>query len=388
MIYNPVGKRAREVHREKSKAKDKGPFVKKGITQLYKTKGGKPVRVTQPVMGNPTASYGPRNQEGEGGEGESEGGMPQVGSGKGKEGQLIGLRPKEGDEGKQAGEDGDGHIYGEVSEHDIITYLKEELELEMIKPGKLMKFVGFKYPIIGKHGPESLFDLEETVKASFIRQALWEGKFSPGDLEEDDLRYKMAKEVWKEDKNAVVIFKRDVSGSVSEEEMQMSYVLTRLVEIWLNDCYKDQVESVYLPHNHEAWEDTKEGYYNLESSGGTQFSTAYNVVLAMLNGKNYRREEGVVQRTIDAAVTDIYLIDMSDGQDWRPEEAAEILAEIMPALTRFCYLQTSSWGDGGFLETLTKKFVSEIEQDKVRIYKMDDLNEVDQAMKSFFGKVS
>lgn len=397
MIYNPVGKRAKKVYKEKSGQKDPGDFIKKGIQQLWKVKKGKPVPVRMPGMVNPSARYGPRTrQAGQPGPGQGSGGnqpgTPQVGAGEGEEGGIIGIEPGEGaGEGRFGGQDGDGPLYGELEQQEILRYLKGDLELEMIKPGKILKFEGYSYPIIGKYGPESLFCLEETVKASFLRQTLWEPDFQPGDLEESDLRYRLPKVRWREDKDAVVIFVRDVSGSISDEEMKMSYILTVLIEIWLKDSYKDQVRSIYVPHNHAAWEDSEKGYYSLISGGGTNFQEAYNLILNMLNNKDYPRVEGVEKKVLNSSETDIYIIHMTDGWCFDTNESIKSLEELMPHLTRFCYLETrfDRWDVGRvseFQDALLQIFAKNEKDGSLRAYNIDKTEDIDEAMRAFFGK--
>jgi uncharacterized sporulation protein YeaH/YhbH (DUF444 family) len=379
-IYQPKGKKSKDAHKEKTGEGQDG-ITKRGVSHLWRVKKGKKVPVPIRTFANPYAHYGPLG-----------GG---VGAGEGEEGEIIGVEPgdEEGD-GKEGSPEGDDHIYGEVNKEEILNYLRQNLELEMIKKGKKLKPAGLRFPFVIKQGLECLLDLNETVDEAIFRQIVWDLPINPAELEEDDLRYWTTKPKYKEESEAVVIFKRDVSGSVSEEEMRMSYALTALIEYWLEDQYKEDdgtgnVTSIYLPHNQEAWEETLEGYFNLKSSGGTDFASAYNVVMAMINGDDYRRSEGVSRKHIDANAVDIYLVDMTDGMTWSHDEAVESLGNLMPHLTRMCYLETHfGYHDktSDFQQMINQTFETQANQGQLRVFEMDDIEQIPDAMETFFGK--
>ena len=265
---------------------------------------------------------------------------------------------------------------------DLINYLKDELELEMIKPGKRKKKERTIYPAYSPRGPDSLFDLDETIDAmmerhivqtkmykrlenelmkniedvdikivsenysqkdletlkdekdvlesrlSRIRKDLTDIEFEKGQklkikIDDDDLRYKTSKIIWKEEKDAILINFRDLSGSITKEDLEASWTVSKLTDIWLKDAYKDsQVDVAYVPHNDWAWEETEEGYYKLMPNGGTSFTPAYEIVHDMIKGNDYPRNTQV-KRNINPEETDIYIVQYSDGGNWDTDAALD-----------------------------------------------------------------
>ena len=471
MTYpGPVGGRSGQAYKKKKKKDPSKDIIKQGHTSLRKLKGGKVSTVKYPTYRPPAARYGPRKQEvggdGEGKEGEGKG-TPKVGAGPGEPGEVIGREGKEPGEGKEAGEDFENPVYRELKKKELINWMQNELELELIKKGGLLKFEGWKFPAITDHGPESLLRLEDTVRAMYQRQIVesedFDGDikayftykdrkpkelsmdelmiflndeeddlssllvfkndepipayslrlgllgFDMGNLKEKDLRYLMPIPRYKVDKDAVIIFNRDVSGSISQEEMEMSYTLTLLIEIWLEEAY-DDIRSVYIAHNGDAWEESEEGYYNLESGGGTAFEPSYDIPLAMIEHRDYNRQPDVEKKILRPDETDIYMVQMTDGENWDPEPSILKLKEVMPYLTRMCYLETNfGWGaqanqkqkqhpwaglfgnaapgkKSKYWQYLEKNFESEMEAQKLRMTGISEVEGVWDAMRVFFGK--
>lgn len=465
-FFGPVGGRSGQAYKKKKRRDPAKDIIKQGHTTLRKLKGGKITPVKYPSLYPPSAHYGPRLRpvggggDGRGGgDGSSAKGTPKVGSGPGKPGDLIG-RIISGGSGKEAGDEFQDPIYRELKKKELINWMKNELELELIKRGGLMKFTGWKYPAFSNHGPESLLSLEETIKAMYQRQiveaenlegdikayfthpdrdpaeltldelivfledetddlsnilVLKDGDpipayslrlgllgFDLSNLKERDLRYIFPVPRYKIDKDAVVVFMRDVSGSISNEEMEMSYIITLLIELWLEDAYEKQVKSVYIAHNHGAWEESEEGYYSLESGGGTSFNEGYDIILSMIEHRDYPRRSGVEKKIINSDETDIYLVQMTDGWNWDHYEAINKLKTLMPHLTRKCYLETAFggfwqgyWGGvfghssnhhSAYWKELEENFPKEIEARKLRMHPIESIEGVWDAMRVFFGK--
>ena len=253
-----------------------------------------------------------------------------------------------------------------------------------------------------------VFKNDEPIPAYSLRLGLL--GFDMGNLKEKDLRYLMPIPRYKVDKDAVIIFNRDVSGSISQEEMEMSYTLTLLIEIWLEEAY-DDIRSVYIAHNGDAWEESEEGYYNLESGGGTAFEPSYDIPLAMIEHRDYNRQPDVEKKILRPDETDIYMVQMTDGENWDPEPSILKLKEVMPYLTRMCYLETNfGWGfqanqnqhpwaglfgkaapnnqsnKSKYWQYLEKNFESEMESQKLRMTGISEVEGVWDAMRVFFGK--
>lgn len=237
---------------------------------------------------------------------------------------------------------------------------------------------------------KSINALERRLKD--VRRRLEDIKPEPGEgmkmrVEEEDLKYLFPKMKYKNEKDAIVIYIRDVSGSITEEHLKASYKFTRLIDLWLEKCYP-HVEKVYIAHNYDAWEETPEGYKQLQSGGGTKFESAYDIVLSMFWGDDYptKMEE---TRKIKPNLYDIYIVQMTDGFGQRNEEESEFLIDIMPELTRFCYLEERiDYGgyEQGYKKHLEERFSDEYNTGKLRTFVISDMKNLWGAMKAFFGK--
>jgi len=375
MIIDPIGS-ARKKYRKRVEEAKKKTIGQLKYSDLLALRRGEKIIIRIPIVRLPHLRYGPW--------------APNVGAGSGEEGDP--LFQKAG-EGRGAGKIGVEAIYEEITLKDLVNWMEHELELEMIKPGRReMEVEKITYPSVSTRGTESLLDLDETLYAMIERQIVL-GKFKPGgelkvSIEEEDLRYRFPKIKYKPYKDAVVSYIRDVSGSITMEELEASYALTFLIDIWLEKFYP-KVERVYIAHNAEAWEETKEGYYNLTTGGGTHFAPAYEILDAMFKGADYSRKTQV-KRKIDRNEVDVYVVQMTDGENDDKQEALSTLRNIMPYLTRFCFLEThlknENEKDSDYLKSLRREYESEIEERKVRICTMDKQDDVWKAMKVFFGR--
>ncbi|MEK6940373.1 MAG: DUF444 family protein [Nanoarchaeota archaeon] len=400
MSYNPVGQRARGEYERKLKERD-GDLVKKGIGRLIKVENGKPVPVSIPILFNPRIRYGPRTRKaGEEESSEKKGGRtgpPRQGGGQGKKGDIVKIITGKDKEGKGAGgEGGEDPVYETITRERIARYV-EGLELEFLKPGSMLKREGWTYENISKNGPPSLLSTKHTLEESILRQIVFnpDKELVIGDFTEGDLRFRHPKVKYKKDRDAVLIHVRDISGSITKEELDIGYIISYLTNLWIEKCYKG-VRNIYVLHNEISWQATEKQYYSVRSTGGTNFTKAYELLLAMLNGKDYQRKEGLEQEILNSAEKDIYVMNITDGEDVTPERAVELLGNVMPHLTRFCYLETASsgWisilinpkGPSKFQQGLIKKFTAEEKSGKIRVYNMSDLDQVDEALKKFYGK--
>jgi uncharacterized sporulation protein YeaH/YhbH (DUF444 family) len=158
--------------------------------------------------------------------------------------------------------------------------------------------------------------------------------------------------------------------------------------MWLEKFYP-KVERVYIAHNAWAWEETPEGYKKLQSDGGTKFAPAYEILLAMIEGREYETKMPEL-RKIDASSKDIYVVQMTDGESFDSHEIdTDPLAKLMPDLTRFCYLEEKIdyFGyDSGYMDHLKSRFAEEYASGKVRTYMITDIKDMWGPMRAFFGK--
>lgn len=365
--------------------------------------------------------------------------QPQPGPGSGQPGTPLYPPYGEGEEkgGIFAGTEPVDPIYG-YGEGEIESELDElarDLELEFLKPSKKLTEKKFKYTLIKYSGPKSMLDWDATIEASIENSQVW-AKLIRKEIEKlknkinnykelDPIKYKIDIEILegrvkslenilkalpsekefkieirrederyigvrvkeKSEKNAVVIYIRDVSGSITDEHLKASLKLTKYIDKWLEKFYP-KVERVYIAHNYDAWEETKEGYEKLVSGGGTRFASAYEIILSMFEGKDYPRKTER-PRKINSSEVDVYVVQMTDGFGMSPEEEVKPLKRIMPEITRFCYLEERidySQYSSEYLEYLKQTFPEEYNSGKLRISILRDLNDIRTPLKDFFGK--
>lgn len=402
-----------------------------------------------PGMGAPSIGAGgqepqkPGESEGQPGAGQPGAGQQQPGPGSGQPGTPLYPPPGEG-EGPFAGVIPMDPIYGEVGIGEVnIEDIAKELELEILKPAKKTKLTHIKFSSVSYSGPKSLLDWDLTFHAALERQEAWKkiieerikkleeekkelgslkelGKISKSlyeveveridfqignlnkikeklpvegefkiSIEREDERYRLPQVILEEEKNALVIYIRDVSGSITDAHLKASQRLTKYIDAWIAKCYP-KVVRVYVAHNYDAWEETEEGYYGLKSGGGTRFASAYELVLAIFEGKEYKTKLSQ-RRKINPNDYDIYIVQMTDGFGQSPQEEVKPLEQLMPNLTRFCYMEERI--DYSTYETEYKKFLenhfkNEYESGKLRtaVLQHPEDEEIKKVMKVFFGK--
>ncbi len=374
-MSDPIGS-ARKKYRKRVEEAKKKAIGQLRYIELGTLKRGEVIKLRIPIVHLPHIKYGPWT--------------PGIGSGTGKEGDKV-FPAGEGGAGRKSGRGATEAIYEDITVKDLVNWMRSELELEIIKPAKRKKEVDkIIYPAISKRGSESLLDLDETLYAMVDRQIV-SGEFKSGDslkikIDEEDLRYRFPKIKYRPYKDALVIYIRDVSESVTHADLEASYILTFLIDTWLREFYP-KVERVYIAHNDLAWEEMEENYYRLKSGGGTSYGPAYDILDAMMNGRDYERKTQV-KRKIDRGDVDIYVVQMTDGENWDHEGALARLRKLMPDLMRLCYLETHFYEeqDTKYLTALKNVYASEVKEGKVRLCTIDRRDDLWKAMKEFFGK--
>jgi len=93
-------------------------------------------------------------------------------------------------------------------------------------------------------------------------------------LRNEDKRHKYP-EIEKEyEKNAVIVFIRDVSGSMGEHKRELVERVFTPLDWYLTGKY-DQAEFIYIAHDSSAWETERDEFFGIQSGGGTKISSAY-----------------------------------------------------------------------------------------------------------------
>jgi len=198
-------------------------------------------------------------------------------------------------------------------------------------------------------GPQSRLDLEKT---------LFEIIKSGGFMHDQVFRYRDIRIKRNPTSNAVVVFARDKSGSISNEMVSTMRVAAWWIGEWLSDNYS-YVSRVYILHDEEAHEVDKETFFLADSSGGTLISSFLKLTSNILDERFPYNE------------WNRYVVYFSDGDDWYEDFnlAVSLLEELSKKINLFAYGQVyDQEGLGGlgippsqyrydsFLTILTQKY--------------------------------
>lgn len=299
-----------------------------------------------------------------------------VASGDGEEGDII------WEEGEGTGEAGDRSgehsIEVDVTIDELIDLMTEDMELPWIeeKGKKNITEEAYKYTSIAPAGPESLRHYKRTFKRALKRQ-ISTGTYDPKDPViipvREDKRYRARKVYTLPVSNAVVIHMMDVSGSMGEEQKELVRTESFLIDSWLQKNY-DGIDIRYITHDAQAREVDRHTFFNTRESGGTMISSAYKLCAK------------IIEKDYPVADWNIYVFHFSDGDNWNLEDTRSCLSvlesQLLPAVNMFGYGQVKSpYGSGEFFDYLEK-----IEDEKLILSPIDDMDEIFESIKDFFGK--
>ncbi|MDO8643399.1 MAG: DUF444 family protein, partial [bacterium] len=270
--------RFKQIIRGKIK-KELRKFINKG--ELIGKQGKNLVSVPLPQIDIPKFVYGPRQAGG-------------VGQGEGKTGEVIGIEEVEGAEKKAGDQPGEHILEVDVSLEELAEIMGEELELPLIQPKGRDTLSANKdrYTSVRPSGPESLRHFKRTYKQALKREIV-AGTYNPNrplvTPIHEDRRYRSWKEERREERNAVIVYMMDVSGSMGNEQKEIVRIESFWIDVWLKAHYKG-VQTRYIVHDAVAREVDQETFYHTRESGGTIISSAYRLCLQMLD-KEYPASE-------------------------------------------------------------------------------------------------
>ncbi len=281
-------------------------LIKNGSIVRQRPKGGK-VTVSIPQIDIPHFVYG-NNGEG-------------VSRGPGKEGDIIGRDPQPG-EGSKAGDTPGEGINIQIDLEDVLKFMEEELKLPEMKPKPSQTFeeVKIKYNDISKVGLNSLRHTRRTMKEALKRLSM------QGDLDnlqivpgasvpmrvitpiKSDFRYRQYKEIKIPSSNAVIFFARDCSGSMDAQKCDIVSDMSWWLDCWIRKFYK-KVERCYIVHDTHATEVSEDQFYTYRYGGGTQCSSAFEMISQQLENR------------FPPDKYNVYVFYFSDGENWDGDNA-------------------------------------------------------------------
>lgn len=185
-------------------------------------------------------------------------------------------------------------------------------------------------------------------------------------LREEDKRHKFPKITTEYEKNAVVVFIRDVSGSMRQDKRRLVERAFTPIDWYLTGKY-DNAEFVYIAHDAEAWETERKDFFGIESSGGTKISSAYELAQEILD-KRYNWSEW-----------NRYVFAAGDGENFQTdtkENVVPLIEEIDANL--HSYIQVQPKGSGRYSSGDHKEIVDTMigDRDNVATYLVEQEEDI------------
>ena len=278
------------------------------------------VVVRVPHVELPSFRYGrPSNGEG-------------IGNGEAEVGDEVGDGPPQ-DGGNEPGEGGNGEGEHEIdvgiSMDAYFDMIGEELQLPNLLPkenGDLVK-EKIKWNRIAKVGNNSLLHKRRTLKNAFKR-IISVGEFDPKDVSnvypiKEDREYRSWSSVEVPDTNAAIFFVADISASMDQTKRDLIRELCWYLENWIERFYQE-TQRKYIVHDHVAQEVDQEKFYKYQSGGGTQISSAFELV------------NDVIEKAFPLNEWNIYVFYLSDGENFGDDN--ELCVEHLKKMQKYANL--------------------------------------------------
>lgn len=303
-----------------------------------------------------------------------------IGRGEGKEGDVIGKDPGDG-EGRQAGTDPGDHTLVAVDLNEVLDLLQEQLELPNIEPKKNDKLTvdQYRYIHIRKTGPDSLRHIRRTMKQAMLR-TLASGEYDEDDPliipTPEDMRYKSFKIVKKPLSNAVIFFIRDYSGSIGPEQREIISDCCWWIDHWIARFY-ERMERVYIGHDTQAVTLDREKFYGYTSGGGTKISSAFKLMKEKMD------------LIYDPSMWNVYVFYFSDLENWGDDDGTVVtlMRDSLDAVNLYGLVGVMSYmsEDESLLSEAQRDHVLK-QSGKVRTYFLRQPDEKMNVIKELLGK--
>jgi hypothetical protein len=335
--------------------------------EMIGKRGEELISIPIPQIDIPRFTYGPNPKNG-------------VGRGEGAEGDPLGQGE---DQAKPRAGDAPGHhiLEVDISLDELADILGEELELPRIEPKGKSNIVSLKTKYTGIHraGPDSLVHRKRTYKQSLKRQILM-GQYNPIRPViipvREDRRYRSWKEETLPERNAVIIYMMDVSGSMGQEQKEIVRIESFWIDTWIRSQYNG-LENRYIIHDAVAREVDQNTFYHTRESGGTIISSAYKLC------------QKIIEDEFDPSQWNLYCFHFSDGDNWSSKDTAECMdllsSKLLPHLNMFCYGQVESeYGSGQFIRDLDDRFKGK--EERLLTSRIESKDKIFDSIKEFLGK--
>ena len=182
----------------------------------------------------------------------------------------------------------------------------------------------------------------------------------------------LAINVVKIDKEAVVIFAADVSGSMdSWERMAGKEYAEELLSV-LSERYKS-VSTRHIHHHTEAKLVNKGDFLAKNESGGTIVSSAYRLINKELEDFDYDNEN-----------LDVFVVHISDGDNLTSDNlrVSKVIEKVFKKVTKVIYVEVSPFTKNSALLN-GRNGLKSIENDKFSYGIIKNIDEVDTLVRGF-----
>lgn len=254
-------------------------------------------------------------------------------------GDIIRVPGGDGSGGRKAGRGGKGEdefTFTLTTDEFMDIYFEDMALPNFIKKALIdsTKFIN-KRAGYSKEGPPPRLNIKKTMEHAIARRG--DDEDSPY-LDEVDLRYNHFTKVPEPISKAVMFCVLDVSASMTEDLKDLAKRFFLLLYLFLTKSYTT-VDIRFIRHTDDAKEVSEKVFFYDMETGGTMVVSGMECVKEIID-KDYNLEE-----------YNIYVAQVSDGEDWAPDTATEFLIkELLPIVQYYCYVETK--GHYGWQETL------------------------------------
>ncbi len=305
--------------------KDLGKYI--NTPELVGKKGKDIVRISIPQIKIPHFEYGEN--------------MGGVGSGEGEEGQPIFVGEPDHEPGGAGGNlPGTHPLEAEVSIAELVKFLRDQIELPNLLPrgigtieGERIKVEGIQVAMSPKFDfkrafKEALEETQDPQEAAVLAHSKPHARYRSYEIE----RAPQAR--------AVIFYVMDISGSMTDYYKKLARQTAFWTERLIESTYP-KVEKRFIVHEVEAKEVDEKKFYLLREGGGTNISSAYNLVDKIID-KEYNPEDW-----------NIYVIHFSDGENEENdnEKALNTFEKLLPKTRIFGFVRIKQQGMFGGAET-------------------------------------
>lgn len=146
-----------------------------------------------------------------------------------------------------------------------------------------------------------------------------------------DIRYKRFEKTPVPASKAVMFCLMDVSGSMTEERKELAKRFFLLLYLFLNRKYK-KVDVIFIRHTESAEEVNEHTFFYDTRSGGTQISTALELM------------QDIMQSRYDLIDWNVYAVQASDGDNAYQDDlkVESLLRELLPKLQYYVFNEVAT----------------------------------------------